>query len=157
MNDRDLAGALHGHPTFATLDEHCLGIVVACARSVEIPAGAELFREGEAADRCYAVLTGRVELQVHVPTRGVVTVETLGAGDVVGWSWLFPPYQYQFDAIATDAIHAVELDGVRLRNACARDDHLGSVLMHRFARAVTAHLQATRLRLVDVSGHAQRD
>jgi CRP-like cAMP-binding protein len=157
MNAPTVADALGTHPIFASLDDESLGTVAACGREVHIPAGVALFREGEPADWCYAMLDGRVELQVHVPSRGVVTVETLGAGDVVGWSWLFPPYEYDFDAVAATAVHAIELDGVRLRHACERDDHLGSALMHRFARVVIALLQATRLRLVDVYGHVERD
>ncbi len=98
MNTIDLAAALAQHPYFVGLEPVHLAAVAGCARAAIVPAGTVLFREGDRADRFYVVRKGRVAIEVHAPSRGSFVVETLGAGDVVGWSWLFPPYEYRFEA-----------------------------------------------------------
>ncbi len=81
-------------------------------------------------------------------------IETLGPGDVVGWSWLFPPYRWQFDAVALERVAAVALDGACLRAKCDDDTRLGFELTRRFAGVLIDRLQATRLRLLDLYGDA---
>ena len=80
-------------------------------------------------------------------------IETLDAGDVLGWSWLFEPYQVRFDARAVETVHAIAYDGACLRGKCEADPVLGYELIKRFARIMTERLQATRIRLLDVYGH----
>jgi CRP-like cAMP-binding protein len=93
-----------------------------------------------------------VALQVFVPQRGPITVETVAAGEVLGWSWLFPPYRWHFDAQALELVRAIAFDGQCLRNKCAEDHDLGYALMQRFAQIMLQRLQATRLQLLDVYG-----
>ena len=81
-------------------------------------------------------------------------IETLDAGEVVGWSWLFAPYRWQLDARATEACRLVAFDGACLRGKCDADHELGYQLMRRFAAQIVERLQATRLQLLDVYGHA---
>ena len=81
-------------------------------------------------------------------------IETLHEGDVVGWSWLFEPYRWQMDARVTRAAALVTFDGECLRGKCDADHELGYQLMRRFAASVIDRLQATRLQLLDVYGHA---
>ena len=87
---------------------------------------------------------------------GCVTVQTVGPGEMAGFSWLLGPHRWQFDGRAVGRVHAVELDGTCLRAKCDADPRLGYELMQRFARLATRRLQATRLQLLDVYGHAQR-
>ena len=127
---------------------HCAQLAELC-RHVVIPVGQCLFEEGSAARRFWLIDAGQVALQVFVPGRGQVTIERLGRGDVLGLSWMLPPYQWQFGAVATQPLQAFEFDAPAVRAACTADPGLGLELSKRFS-AVTAHrLQATRLRLVE--------
>jgi hypothetical protein len=81
-------------------------------------------------------------------------ITTLGAGELVGWSWLFPPYRWHFDARATELTRTIAFDGACLRDKCEQDHDLGYELMRRFASLMLDRLQATRLQLLDVYGRA---
>ena len=137
-------------PVFAGLDPRHLGQIAACAEETFVPAGAHLFREGAPAERCFLLRDGAIALEVVAPGRGAVVIETLHAGEVVGWSWLFPPHRWQFHGRAVEPTRAVGLDGLCLRGKCEADHELGYQLMRRFAAVAVERLQATRLQLLDV-------
>ena len=139
-------------PVFDGLTEERLGLIAGCAGNVGFAAGERLFREGEPADTFYLVRKGRVALSTHAPARGSVVIETLDPGEIVGWSWLFPPYVWHFDARAVDDVRAVAFDGACLRGKCESDPALGYELMQRFASVMIDRLQHTRLRLLDLYG-----
>ncbi len=88
---------------------------------------------------------------MHVPGRGLVVIEALGMGDVIGWSWLYPPYQWRLGAIAMRPTQAFEVDGPAVREMCAADAGFGYELTRRFLAVVVNRLQATRSRLIDLS------
>jgi CRP-like cAMP-binding protein len=88
---------------------------------------------------------------VFIPGQGRITIETIASGDVLGWSWLFPPYRWHFDAQALELTRAIAFDGACLRAKCDDDHDLGYALQ-RFARIMMQRLQATRLQLLDVYG-----
>jgi CRP/FNR family transcriptional regulator, cyclic AMP receptor protein len=139
-------------PIFEGLAQAQLELIAGCARNVGFSQGERLFREGEPADTFFLVRKGRVSLSTHVPARGGVVIETLDPGEVVGWSWLFPPYVWHFDARAVDEVRAVAFDGACLRGKCEADHDLGYELMGRFASVMIDRLQHTRLRLLDIYG-----
>ncbi len=139
-------------PVFAGLTEEQLTLIAGCGQNVGFTQGEMLAREGAPADTFYLVRRGRVALTTHVPARGAVVIETLDPGEVVGWSWLFPPYVWAFDARAVDDVRAVAFDGACLRGKCEVDHTLGYELMGRFASVMIDRLQHTRLRLLDVYG-----
>jgi CRP/FNR family cyclic AMP-dependent transcriptional regulator len=141
-------------PLFRGLQPEELALLAGCASNVQFEVGTVLFREGDPADFFYAVRHGTVALELFVPARGAVTIETLEAGEVVGWSWLFPPYRWHFDAKALTAIRATAFDGACLRAKCEQDPRLGYDLMSRFAQVLIERLQWTRLRLLDVYGYS---
>ena len=141
-------------PVFAGLDQKYLELIAGCGRNTGFEAGQYLFREGEQADTFYLVRHGRVMLETFVPGRGALTVETIDAGDVVGWSWLFPPYRWHFDARALDMVRAVAFDGACLRGKCSDDHAFGFELLCRFSPVMLDRLQATRIQLLDVYGSA---
>jgi CRP/FNR family transcriptional regulator, cyclic AMP receptor protein len=132
-----------------------LELIAGCGRNVHFASDEMILREGEPADRFFVLRTGAVALEIAVPGRHELVIETLGPGDVLGWSWLFEPRRWQYDARATEPVAAVALDGVCLRGKCAADAELGYDLMQRFAGVLLRRLQATRLQLVDVYGIAQ--
>lgn len=146
---------LAAHPFFHDLEPRYLSIIVGCASNVRFQAGEFLCREGDAANTFYLLRHGKVALQVTVPGHSSMTIETLDAGEVVGWSWLFPPYLWQFDVQALEITRALAFDGACLRGKCEADHDLGYRLMQRFAHVMGQRLQATRLQLLDLYGVRQ--
>jgi CRP/FNR family cyclic AMP-dependent transcriptional regulator len=146
---------LRDMPIFAGLGSEELVLLSGCAGNVRFRAGEVLFREGDPADVFYAIRHGTVALETFVPARGAVTIETIEGGEVVGWSWLFPPYRWHFDARALSLVRATAFDGACLRGKCTDDPALGYELMSRFAQIVIDRLQWTRLRLLDLYGNGR--
>ncbi len=142
------------HEFFKDLRPDYVHLFTECAANVRFDAGEYLFHEGEDANRFYAVRHGRVALEVHIPGRGGATIQTVGPGEVIGWSWLFPPYRWHFDARALDLTRALAFDAVCIRTKCEADHSLGYELMKRLARVFTQRLEASRLQLMDIYGRA---
>ena len=115
-----------------------------------------MIREGTPADVFWAIRGGRASVGVAAPGRGLLTLETLHAGDILGWAWLFPPYRWHFDAEALDDVHAVMFDAACLRQKCEADPALGFHLAQRFAQVIDERLQAARIQLLDLYGHPAR-
>jgi CRP/FNR family transcriptional regulator, cyclic AMP receptor protein len=141
-------------PVFAGLDQTYLELIAGCGRNSGFEAGQYLFREGDQADTFYLVRNGRVKLEILVAGRGALTVETVDAGDVVGWSWLFSPFRWHFDARALDEVRAIAFDGACLRRKCEQDHTFGYELLSRFSPVMLERLQATQMQLIDVYGGA---
>jgi CRP/FNR family cyclic AMP-dependent transcriptional regulator len=139
-------------PLFAGLDAQALSLVAGCAQNVHFASGDLLFREGGEAEHFYVIRHGRVALEVHDPRGGDLVVDTADEGDVVGWSWLVPPYRWLFDARAVIATSAVQFDGVCLRGKCEADPQLGYVLMKGVSHVMYERLQAARIRLLNLYG-----
>ena len=140
------------HPFFAGLAEDFLDLVVGCAKNVRFEAGAFLLREGGPADWLYLLRHGRVSLEVTIPGRDALSLMTLGEGEIVGLSWLVPPYRGAFDARALGLVRAVAIDAGCLRAKCEADHDLGYDVMKRFLPVLSQRLQATRLQLLDLYG-----
>ena len=140
------------HPFLKDLEPRHLQLIVGCAANVRFEAEQFILRAGEEAKQFYIVRHGKIALEIFVPGRGPVTIQTLGEGEVLGWSWLFPPYRWHFDARALELTRAIALDGECLRGKCETDHDLGYELVKRFAKVMMERLQATRLQLLDVYG-----
>ncbi len=143
---------LSEHPFIKGLDQEHIHLITGCATNVRFDAGQIIFREGEEANQFYIVRQGKVALQVYTSGQGSIIIDTLTDGEVLGWSWLIPPYQWRFDAVATELTRAIALDGKCLRNKCETDHNLGYELLKRFASIVDQRLESTRIRLVDIYG-----
>jgi CRP/FNR family cyclic AMP-dependent transcriptional regulator len=115
-------------------------------------AGRPILRSGETADRLHLLIEGDVSIGFHAPGGPPAVIQTLGPGDVLGWSWLIPPYRWAFDATAVTAVRALTIDATRLRAAMAEDPVFGHALLSRLLVSITDRLQATRLQLLDVYG-----
>ena len=144
---------LRDHPFLKSLEPEYLTLLAGCAANVRFREGSFMFREGEPAGQCFLIREGKMALEIAAPGRGAIIVQTLGAGDVTGFSWLLEPHQWEFDGRAVEPVRALALDGTCLRGKCADDPRLGFELTQLFARLAIRRLQATRLRLLDVYGN----
>ncbi len=138
------------HPFSRDLDKRYRELLAGCAANIRFEAGEFLFREGEEANQFYLIRHGSVAVQIFAGAAGQITVTTIGEGEVLGWSWLFPPYRWKFDAQAVEPTRAIALDGKCLRVKCEADHDLGYELLKRFAYMVEQRLDATRLQLLNV-------
>ena len=145
---------LEHHDFFADLPAADVHLIAGCGRNVVFEAGEYLFREGTPADSFFVVRHGRVALEIFAPGRGPLVLDTVGPGELVGISWLFPPYRWQFDGRAGALTRAIALDGACLRGKCEEDPRLGYELMKRFAQILQSRMHSARLRLLDLYGHA---
>jgi CRP-like cAMP-binding protein len=150
MQAQGFEGILDQHPFFRGLPAPVLSTIAGCASNESFPAGGFLCREGQPAERFFLPRFGRVAVEIATPEGGPVTVETVEEGDVLGWSWLFPPYRWHFDARALTLVRALALDGACLRKKCEDDRALGYELMKRFAQLAVQRLEATQLQLLDL-------
>jgi len=146
----DLKNILTTHPFFGGMRPEHLQLLVGCASNVRFDVGKFILREGEEANEFYLLRHGKVALEVYAPARGPINIQTLGEGDILGWSWLVPPYRWKFDARVVEMTRAIALDGKCLRQKSESDCQLGYELLKRFSQVMVDHLQAARLQLLNV-------
>ncbi len=140
------------HPFFAGLEERFTALVCGCAKNVRFEAAQYLFHEGGPADEFYLLRHGRVALELRAPGRGAVTFQTLRESEIVGVSWLIPPYRWTYDAKALELVRAIAIDAACLRRKCEADHDLGYDMMKRVMPVLVQRLQAARLQILDVYG-----
>ena len=141
------------HRFFTGLDERITSLVSGCAKNVRFEAQQYLYHHGDAADEFYMLRQGRVALEIAAPGRGALMFQTVEEGDVVGASWLIPPYRWQYDARALELTRAIAIDARCLRNKCESDHDVGYEMMKRVVHILVERLQATQLQMLDVYGH----
>ena len=142
------------HAIFRDIEPSYRALIAGCGRNRPFVNGEMLMTEGEDANEFFVIRKGKVLLSIHIPGRGELAVETLDAGEIVGLSWLFPPYTVRFSARAVGSVHTIAFDGACLRGKCDTDPVMGYALVKRFAQVMTSRLQATRLRMLDIYGSA---
>jgi CRP-like cAMP-binding protein len=152
MEIEGLERIVREHPFFAGLEEGFGKLVCGCAKNVRFETGQYLFHEGGPADQFYLLRHGRVALQTTSPGRGAITFQTLREGEIVGVSWLIPPYRWTYDAKALELTRAIAMDATCLRQKCEADHNLGYDMMKRFMPVLIQRLQATRMQMLDVYG-----
>jgi CRP-like cAMP-binding protein len=136
------------HPFLDGMSPHQYRLLADCAMPAEFRADEFIFREGEPANRFYLIESGKVALESRADT-GVIRIQMIEAGDVLGWSWLFPPYFWHFDARAIEPTEAIFFYAAPLRDECEIDHEFGYELTSRMARVAVRRLQATRWKLLD--------
>jgi CRP-like cAMP-binding protein len=152
MQTQGLERIVGEHAFFAGLDESFRTLVTGCAKNIRFEEGQYLFHEADPADEFYLIRHGEVALELSAPGRSPVTFQTLGPGEIVGVSWLVPPYRWTYDARALSLVRAIAIDGACLRGKCEADHDLGYEMMKRFTPILIRRLQATRLQILDVYG-----
>ena len=140
------------HAFLKGLQPQYVELITGCASNVRFEAGEKIYKDGDEANVFYIIRHGRVAVEIFVPGRGDVNVETLSEGDVLGWSWLFPPYRWHFDARAIELTRAIALDGKCIRAKCDSDPALGYDMVKRMAYVMMERLESARMQLLDVYG-----
>lgn len=135
------------HPFLTGMCESHLRMLANHATHVHFPIGARVFHEGETAEQFYLIQPGKVGLQAHSAGHPV-PIQSIGSGEVLGWSWLFPPYCWHFDAVAEEDTDAISFPAARLRDDRETDKAYGYALMKQIAKLLIHRLQATRAKLV---------
>jgi CRP-like cAMP-binding protein len=150
MQVKALEDLLAETPFFKDLDPAYRSMLAGCGVNVVFRAGEFLFRENEPAERFYLIRAGKVALEIAVPGRGPMIIQTVQEGEVLGWSWLVPPYRMQYDARAVELTRAIAFDGACIRTKCEQDPKLGYEFFKRFSVLIVQRLAALRLQLLDV-------
>jgi len=145
-----VASVIAEHPFLRELNPEHLRLLADNAMRMRYEAGELIFREGAPANRFYLIEQGRVSLESQRQDAAAVAIQVIGPGDVLGWSWLFPPYYWQFDARAVEPTTAIFFYGTRLREQCELDHDFGFEIMKRMTQVVILRLQAARKQLLAV-------
>ena len=150
MEQERLAIRVALHPFLAALKREQLALLTDCAIPVHFATGQIVFREGEMANRFYLIETGKIALESSSAVGAPVAIETIGAGNLLGWSWMFPPYVWHFTARAVEPTEAIFFYGTILREYCERDPSLGYELFKRMAPVMIKRMQAARHKLLAI-------
>lgn len=152
MGMHGLEKIVAGHRFFTDLDPSFSELVSGCSKNVRFEAGSSLFTEGADAAEFFLIRHGRVGLEIKSPGRAPMRFLTAGEGELVGISWLVPPYRWSYDAKALELVRAISVDAACLRAKCEEDNHLGYELMKRFVPVLAERLHGTRMQLLDLYG-----
>jgi CRP-like cAMP-binding protein len=145
MTSAELASYLANHPVLKALPPEHIALIVSFASAKQYPAQTRIFAHDQDADAFYIVHSGQVTIEVPALGSEPLTIQTLGPGSILGWSWLLPPYRWLFDARAAVASTVVAVDGKRLRDACESDPALGYRILKLFAALMAERLNAARV------------
>jgi CRP-like cAMP-binding protein len=136
------------HPFLAGMERRYLRQLASLASNKSFKALQMIFHEGNPASEFYLIGKGKVAIETALVGCDAIPIQTLGAGEVVGWSWLLPPYEWHYSARALEPTQVIALDGVALRSRCEEDHDLGYEIMKRFALVIVQRLAATRARFL---------
>jgi CRP/FNR family cyclic AMP-dependent transcriptional regulator len=146
--ESELRKAIATHPLLRDLSPAMLDTLGAYAMKASFGTGEAIFREGDPANRFYLILSGQVTLSSSNVDGPETILQTIGPGDVLGWSWLFPPYYWNFDARAVEPVEAIFFYGTRLREECEVNHDLGYELLLRMSTVIIHRLQSARRQLL---------
>lgn len=147
---KEIADLVAEHPFVDGLDDKIIATISGCGRNVSFRPDQTIFREGEAADEFYLLRSGVVALEMFAPGQGAFTFTTLRQGQLLGVSWLVPPYRWVFDARAVELTRAIAFDAKCLRDKCDADPVMGYALMKRFITPLSERLHAARIQGADL-------
>src|SRR5436305_13866559 len=145
---KDLRAIIAGHPFLSRMQPEHVDVLARHARLIEFQPAQLIFRQNDSAYEFLLVLDGQIAVESCVPRADNVPLQVLGHGDVLGWSWLFPPFTWHFQARALERTTAIFIDGASLLVACENDSNLGYELMRNIAQVVISRLQMTRKNLL---------
>ena len=145
----EIQARLANHPFLVGISPHQIEVLASCASSRQFQEGEVIFRAGEPANGFYLIEEGSVAIEEWVPEGGTTIIETLYAGEPLGWSWIFPPYTWHFLARATSPTAALFFNGMTLHRFCNEDLTLGHELFKRMSQVMVRRLQSCRAKLIE--------
>ncbi|MCG6857640.1 MAG: cyclic nucleotide-binding domain-containing protein [Salaquimonas sp.] len=152
MEIHSVGEILAAHPVFRDFDEDTLDLLAGCARNEHFHADQTIYSEGDEASKVFLIREGDVAVEISAPNHNPLVVETLRAGDVLGWSWMVPPYQHMSGARALNDVRAISLDAVCMRDKNEDNPELGYQMFKHFVPHMATRFRALRLQLLDVYG-----
>ena len=147
------ADVLPEHPLFHGMEQRDRHILAGCAMRATFPPGTLVVETGQPANCFYLVVRGLIALET-LGSPAPLRVQSIGPGDVLGWSWLFPPYYWYFNGIAEEETETIFFYGSRLRQECDRNREFGYELLRRMSQILISHLQTTRDKWIDAAQFA---
>ncbi len=147
---RGIDSLVREHPFCQDLDEAAIALMSGCAKNEQFPAGSMIARENQPSERLFLLRYGTAALEIRRPGHDPLIIETLEAGEILGWSWIVPPYRWAYDVRAVTIVRAISVEAGCLRAKCDDDHSFGYEIYHRILRVMANRLSATRLRLVDL-------
>lgn len=148
---KTLEPILKKHPFFKDLEQEYLDFIAGCAMNVVFKEGELIMKENDSADKFFLIREGMVAIDIPVSKERSITIQTVGEGDIVGWSWLIPPYRYRFNCRIVKDVRAIVLDGKCLREKCEKNHDMGYELLKRLASVFTQRLESTRKQIVSLT------
>lgn len=149
MNIQSIEDYLSTHTFFEQLDGSFIEYLAGSATELSIREGEVLFRQGEHADKFYLLRKGQVSVQVPALMGPALEMQIVGENQLLGWSWLIPPYQWNFLARAVEDSNLLEFDGSAILAHCEEDSKFGYELLKRFAALMSDRLNAARQKMMD--------
>ncbi len=150
LEDQNSSARIAAHPFLAGLTPHHIELLAASASIAQFATGQEIFRTDEEANGFYLIESGQVSLEGSIADKPHVQIDVVSAGEPLGWSWLFPPYLWQYDARATKQTTAIFFDRATFRKSCDNDLTLGHELFKRMSKIMVRRLQASRAKMIDM-------
>ncbi len=150
MEKEDLSEIMRQHPFLAGLSFEHMQTLIGCASNVRFADDSTIIQEGQVANKFYLIRSGRVALQMDVPGKEPLRIQTVGPGEILGWSWLISPFRWHFSGVVVLETRAIALDGECLRNKCEKDPTFGYEMLKRLSRVMERRIDATRLQLIDI-------
>jgi CRP/FNR family cyclic AMP-dependent transcriptional regulator len=149
MSNPSTVEYLSAHEFFSDLDDNVLEFLSECSSTCEIKKGQILFRQGENADKFYVIRNGCISVQIPAIIGPNLEIQTLSENQVLGWSWLIPPYQWNFQARAKEDSDFLQFDGAGILARCEQEPKLGYELLKKFAGLMSVRLEAARRKMMD--------
>ncbi len=150
MTSETLIQALKSMDFTQELEQKHLETLASISTQVTFSEGSSLFREGDVSELVYLIEEGEVALETQVPGHGQVVIHTVGPGQLLGWSSLFPPERKTAGARALKPTKAIAINATRMRELCQKDHELGCKLMWRVAEVISSRLRIARAQLLDI-------
>lgn len=150
MSQSTILNVFESHEFLKQLSEPLRMLLASGVQPFVAKPGEVLGREGHPSNKFYLIQSGEVSIGTHTAAKGWVEIQRVGPGETVGWSWLVPPHQWQFDCIAHDEVKGIMIDGEWLRNQCECNHELGNQFLRQLLKVLSDRLVATRKKLVNL-------
>lgn len=156
LSNLSLEDRLRSHSFGSGLPPAAIRMLAGIAKPCDFKAGEYLWKQGDHAKVLYLIDSGQIALEILVPHQGPLQIETVGAGEVLGWSCLLEPYRWHFDARTMEDVSALVLEGQHLRQECDDQPAVGYRVLKQLTPLLEVRLQKMRLRILELNGHWSR-